>query len=637
MMMALQQTMKKFDFFGQFITLNMNKQNCYTTSLGGVSSILIIIFLGIFFYSNIVEFVTKQKASAKQQTLFNIDPDMVILNNTNFMTAFSIDQVNFTNRPLFNITLEQKYYNRQANGTMKKTSSFYSLQPCTVDQFTTKVKNGNSEIIEQQFESLGMENWLCPQNDFNFKLQGAYGSENFYFVKITVKDCVNSTNPQNDSWNPICASLEQFNNAFAKDGFFKLQVYQINTVVNPGSPNNYLETYLDSDLYFNFVPKSFINMANIYYRQYEINNDNSIVPFKEIEKQKIILRTSEDFRDLSLTSTLNNQNYAEIFLRRSQMNALIDRNYQQIGELLSYLGGFMQITKLIFGLFIAFYNRTSLLIELSNKLYDFKEGQERLSSSPSICSKTPRFIQDAFKLKGLLDTKNSEGDVKKRSNTVIRQNVLKKLIKKSEPIRFSVKLFLNQITCGMFFNERNSKFLKKAIDKMNEDLDLHSILFKINEINKLKEVLFNQSQIILFNFTPKPIIALNDDQMIPTRMNFEDDEQPIQQNQFKQQLNYYDKNLHNIVYQAYTDMLEEIEDENVPKCQLEVDLKLIHLLGHDITKIFSEQLQLDQPQNYMEFKIESGKNSLRTLQQIVIKQGVDKVVETERNDGKLIQ
>ncbi|CAD8200446.1 unnamed protein product [Paramecium pentaurelia] len=636
-MMTLQQTMKKFDFFGQFITLNMNKQNCYTTSLGGVSSIMIIIFLGIFFYSNIVDFVTKQKANAKLQTLFNIDPDMVILNNTNFMTAFSIDQVNFTSRPLFNITLEQKYYHRQVNGTMTKTSSFLDLQPCTVDQFTTKVKNGNSKAIEQQFQSLGMNNWLCPKDDFNFKLQGAYGSENFYFVKITVKECVNNTKTQIDKWNPICASQEQFEIAFAKDGFFKLQVYQINTVVNPGSPSNYLDIYLDSDLYFNFVPNTFNNMANIYYRQYDINNDNSIIPFKEIEQQKIILRTSEDFRDLSITSTLNNQNYAEIYLRRSQMNAQIDRSYQQIGELLSYLGGFMQITKLIFGLFIAFYNRTSLLIELSNKLYDFKEGQDRLSSNPSFSSRTPRFIQDAFKLKGLLDTKNSEGDVKKRSNTMIRQNVLKKLIKKSEPIRFSVKLFLNQITCGICFNERNSKFLKKAIDKMNEDLDLHSILFKINEINKLKEVLFNQSQIILFNFTPKPIIALNDDQMIPTRMNFEDDEQPIQPNQIKQQLSYYDKNLHNIVYQAYTDMLEEIEDEDVPKCQLEVDLKLIHLLGHDITKIFSEQLQLDQPQNYMDYKIESGKNSLRTLHKIVTKQAIDKVVETERNDGKLIQ
>lgn len=52
----------------------------------------------------------------------------------------------------------------------------------------------------------------------------------------------------------------------------------------------------------------------------------------------------------------------------------------------------------------------------------------------------------------------------------------------------------------MFFNERNSTYLRNAMqyinlfsDKMNEDLDLHSILFKINEISKLKEVLFNDS------------------------------------------------------------------------------------------------------------------------------------------------
>lgn len=33
----------------------------------------------------------------------------------------------------------------------------------------------------------------------------------------------------------------------------------------------------------------------------------------------------------------------------------------------------MQIFRVVFGFFIAFYNRTSMLIELSNKLYDFKE------------------------------------------------------------------------------------------------------------------------------------------------------------------------------------------------------------------------------------------------------------------------
>jgi hypothetical protein len=37
----------------------------------------------------------------------------------------------------------------------------------------------------------------------------------------------------------------------------------------------------------------------------------------------------------------------------------------------------MQIMRVIFGVVIAFYNRTSMLIELSNKLYDFKDSLGR--------------------------------------------------------------------------------------------------------------------------------------------------------------------------------------------------------------------------------------------------------------------
>lgn len=57
-----------------------------------------------------------------------------------------------------------------------------------------------------------------------------------------------------------------------------------------------------------------------------------------------------------------------------------------------------------------------------------------------------------------------------------------------------------------------------------------------------------------------------------------------------------DDNIYNKIYsvklinilQAYIDLLEEIENPDLPQWQYEQDLKLIHLLGSDITKIFSE-------------------------------------------------
>ena len=91
----------------------------------------------------------------------------------------------------------------------------------------------------------------------------------------------------------------------------------------------------------------------------------------------MIIRKAEDFRDLTELGRDTDTIFATLYLRRSPFTEIINRNYQKVGDLLSYLGGFMQILKVIFGFFIAFYNRTSMLIELSNKLYDFKEVTNR--------------------------------------------------------------------------------------------------------------------------------------------------------------------------------------------------------------------------------------------------------------------
>lgn len=70
------------------------------------------------------------------------------------------------------------------------------------------------------------------------------------------------------------------------------------------------------------------------------------------------------------------------------------------------------------------------------------------------------------------------------------------------------------------FFEKQCKFIYNNRDKINEDLDLQSILYKLCEINKLKEVLFDPSQLLLFNFTPRPIITLEEEKLIPSRMTF---------------------------------------------------------------------------------------------------------------------
>lgn len=55
----------------------------------------------------------------------------------------------------------------------------------------------------------------------------------------------------------------------------------------------------------------------------------------------MIIRKGEDFRDLTELGRDTDTNFATLYLRRSPFTEIINRNYQKLGNLLSYLGGFM--------------------------------------------------------------------------------------------------------------------------------------------------------------------------------------------------------------------------------------------------------------------------------------------------------
>lgn len=55
----------------------------------------------------------------------------------------------------------------------------------------------------------------------------------------------------------------------------------------------------------------------------------------------MIIRKGEDFRDLTELGRDTDTSFATLYLRRSPFTEIVNRNYQKLGYLLSYLGGFM--------------------------------------------------------------------------------------------------------------------------------------------------------------------------------------------------------------------------------------------------------------------------------------------------------
>lgn len=52
---------------------------------------------------------------------------------------------------------------------------------------------------------------------------------------------------------------------------------------------------------------------------------------------------------------------------------------------------------------------------------------------------------------------------------------------------------------------------------ISKDIDLYEVIKKLKELEKLKKLLLNKEQETLFNFFPKPVITLEEEEELPKR------------------------------------------------------------------------------------------------------------------------
>ncbi|CAD8121273.1 unnamed protein product [Paramecium sonneborni] len=570
------QVFKNLDIFGQNVQLNFNGENQYQTAVGGLFSIAIIAVIALFFQQNIVNFLNRNEINLNIQTIFDSNPDSVQLNDDNYMFALAIEQAQFNTVPFFNITLKQRIYTRFANGTLHKNDTFIDLIPCTQDRFQ---KIFNNQNFSSQFASLNLQEWLCPQHNYSIQLSGGYTSDIFQFVKITVSECSNDTTTNSFlSWKPRCASTQARDRFLQSERSFRIKMYMTNNVLNPLQVQNISQVFLDDESFFSFLLSTGTE-TDVFYQKYNVTTHDNIFPYPKQQIQNVYnVKKAGDYK----TSTVQNnpQQYAAIYMRRSPYTYVIKRDFQDIADLLSYLGGFANIVALIFGIMIKSYNKSRFMIELANQIYDFPikndnpaETQQRKEIKKTIARaksrtiiikhqeqeqvlqsplQSPKFTQnqqlllndttkqeqqytskqdDIYQAKSELYITNRQEEQRlfqQEQEKIIQQlgisdrksyltQQVQKILNRSKPILFNYKYILSKIFCAKFFYDRNSILLQKAIKKINKDLDLCVIIDKVKEINLLKELLLTHDQLVLFDFAPKQAINLQEEEQKMTR------------------------------------------------------------------------------------------------------------------------
>jgi hypothetical protein len=77
----------------------------------------------------------------------------------------------------------------------------------------------------------------------------------------------------------------------------------------------------------------------------------------------------------------------------------------------------------------------------------------------------------------------------------------------NKKIRISAIYLFRILTFRKCCHRSENLCVEKAIKRIKNELDVFEILSRLQEVEKLKNLLLDKNQIILFNFFPKPVIS----------------------------------------------------------------------------------------------------------------------------------
>ncbi|EAR87779.3 transmembrane protein, putative (macronuclear) [Tetrahymena thermophila SB210] len=198
------------------------------------------------------------------------------------------------------------------------------------------------------------------------------------------------------------------------------------------------------------------------------------------------------------------------------------------------------------------------------------------------------------------------------------ENKFKSIISRENKIWVDFKYFMNQLTCGKFFNSDHIKLINKAKNLVSEDLDIFNILDRQKEVEKMKKLFLNEDQQVLFNFFPKPIISIKSNQNQLSMKDLKQEQIDLQKSvsqvqkqskklnltfkqtrtvakaiiKFKKAKN---SNISNYLklFNHYLKLSQEQNQES-NNIQTAINKKLIHLLGEEMRNIFEVAKKMQQ-------------------------------------------
>jgi len=565
------------DMFGVPIRFHIHHQPEYSTGISICLSFVIIFGLVSSAFTLLINALNDSKISFLETTALATN-EILNLDSTNFTMSVKFldsqfDQLN----SFYSVSFQQVI------STSSSTSKVIELgvQECSSSNFAIHSGEVNSDLLKNIF---------CPKT-----LSYSLSKDEKAYIRISIQKCQNST----DS-SIKCASPEAITDYFAEatnNSPYPVSLYFTNNILDmlSSTPNVRYLKRIDISI----PGGDLARQSNFYFYEEIVTAESNV-----LNKLKKGMKVQNSFRleERTVEQTLYSQgnSYLQINFKKSEFDKQYLRSFTQLADIVSFLGGLAKALVIIGSAFAIPYNEFYYNLMISNEIYEFESRPKMHYQKTSVSPKRGKVKKHLT----LADLEKKKTGVKQPDDdpttpTANRRQIHRSKVQQYQPfferllnghnrLNYRIREVIKSLFCC--FKMKNYKIKRdlyqQATQKLRKDVDVITVLKKLQDIDKLKQLLLTQNQLELFNYK-KPLRIeylsqfkmLDQIPLIGRRSQRQSSETPKKQSMYLQDRQFDKVDQFEALFEAY----KAAKKESNP-----LDQKLVEMLGPDLLNIFSK-------------------------------------------------
>lgn len=533
--------LKSLDYFSQPIQITFDRERNFSTILGGFLSLIIYcvtIALIISSANNLLYKINPKTTTT--ETYLNFAP-LLNLKNQSLIYGIGFMDRNFErlkDDSLYTIEFSQFKRERQPDNSVK--TEYISMNKTSCQMYQQEFINRG---FEAEYKALNLDQIMCFDNQVpGVILGGDFNLDYYSNLNVRMKRCVNSTKSKT-----VCKSSQEIDNRLL-NGYF--QFYYFNSDIDL---NNYDDPYkmIFSNSFIVTDPKA-TKFSEVYFKTVNISTDAGLVFESNEYKSDILYDTNREQILVQVVDDL----IIDFYINSSKNYFFYTRIYLKFQDFAANIGGLLKVMTVL-GYFISIkFTHYEMYEKMFNSLYkfDFNEGDRRKKINfGRLPTMVKTHIEQSYTNKNLSVNdkynksiasglfrnnyfKNEQNqDISKtqhKSSTnqistteIISENYKRKIINQIRSLdeKYDKKINLGPLEifkmylCRCCSRGLTSKYnlFNLAYNKIQKHFDYLLIIQTLQQVHRLKNILFNKTQKKLFLLHNRPLISQNKKKVKP--------------------------------------------------------------------------------------------------------------------------